>query len=338
MVPEAAPVGMMETTFLSHDGLRLLARHWSPKGEPKGLSVAIVHGVGEHSGRYDRLVEHLTSAGFHVHAFDLRGHGRSEGLRVHVNRWQDYRQDVAQYLKLVVEQTGGYPVFLYGHSLGVLIVLDYLIQTIPAVNLDDPSAHDRYNSHAPSVPTLHDAINRDATKNPIRAPSPSNSTGPSLDLLVGAILSGAPLQPVGVAQPLLVLAARWLSSLWPTFRLPLRVDPSALSRDEKVVADYRQDPLVEWQGTSRWGAEALATLERVRAQVRAISCPLLILHGESDRVSRAAGSRELFQGVSSDDKQLRIHPDGAHEPHNDFGYQQVLADVEQWLEEHRSAR
>ncbi len=71
-----------ETTgwFTAHDGLRLFERSWSPNGEPRAV-VAILHGGGEHSGRYGHVAERLTAAGYRVDAFDQRSHGRSERVR-----------------------------------------------------------------------------------------------------------------------------------------------------------------------------------------------------------------------------------------------------------------
>jgi len=85
----------------------------------------MVHGFGEHSDRYKTLVEGLVPHGYALYAFDLRGHGRSQGRRGHITSWEDYRQDVHTFLKMAQEQAGDIPLFLYGHSMGGLIVLDY---------------------------------------------------------------------------------------------------------------------------------------------------------------------------------------------------------------------
>jgi alpha-beta hydrolase superfamily lysophospholipase len=338
-----------ETTFLSHDGLALWARHWPSTGVTRRGSVAIVHGVAEHSGRYQHLADHLTRAGFDIHAFDLRGHGRSEGRRVHVDRWNDYLLDMDHFLahlrdhlsddhsddlSLAVPKT---PVVLYGHSLGALIVLDYLIQRNIAPG-DSESGPDpshlaaQATPHSPEIePSEKPLRSPQSAKSPIAGESgrPAENTR---SLLRGAIVSGVPLRPVAAARPHLILAARMLSRILPHFRLPLNVDPEGLSRDPEVVEAYRSDPLVETKGTTRWGMEALQAWKRVEARAGEITCPLLILHGEGDRISTAEGSRQLFADVNSRDKRLRIYTEGAHEPHNDLGSAEVLADVQVWLE------
>src|ERR1700690_1835475 len=71
------------------DGTPLHLRHWLPAGEPWATGL-IVHGIGEHSGRYLRTGRLLAEAGLDVYAFDLRGHGLSGGRCVYVRSWNDY--------------------------------------------------------------------------------------------------------------------------------------------------------------------------------------------------------------------------------------------------------
>ncbi|NJM98373.1 MAG: alpha/beta hydrolase [Phormidesmis sp. RL_2_1] len=94
----------------------------------KGV-LAIVHGLGEHSGRYCAVVRAMTAAGYAVFAFDNQGHGKSEGQRGHIDRWKDYRDNAKAFLQLVRQQEPTAPLFLMGHSLGGLIVLDYVLRS-----------------------------------------------------------------------------------------------------------------------------------------------------------------------------------------------------------------
>ncbi|NTU72037.1 MAG: alpha/beta hydrolase [Coriobacteriia bacterium] len=115
-----------EQHFEGSDGITLFRCVWEPQDDPTAL-VVLVHGVGEHCGRYGTVVGALTDAGIAVHAFDQRGHGRSDGVRVHIDRWTQYREDLRVFLGLVTDQHPGVPVVLYGHSMGSLVVLDYLV-------------------------------------------------------------------------------------------------------------------------------------------------------------------------------------------------------------------
>jgi alpha-beta hydrolase superfamily lysophospholipase len=84
--------------------------------------------VGEHSGRYANLVGPLVDDGYAVYVYDQRGHGRSPGPRVHIDRWAEYRDDLGAFLRLVGERAPGRPLVVYGHSMGSLVVLDYLLE------------------------------------------------------------------------------------------------------------------------------------------------------------------------------------------------------------------
>lgn len=115
-----------ESTFSGCGGLELYYQRWRPEGEPK-TALAIVHGFGEHSGRYGNVVDWFVPKGCAVYAFDLRGHGRSPGPRGYVSRWAVFREDVRVFLELMHEQEPEQAVFLLGHSMGGLIVLEYAL-------------------------------------------------------------------------------------------------------------------------------------------------------------------------------------------------------------------
>ncbi len=113
-------------TLRTADGTELQLSVWPAAG--RGW-VAVVHGYGEHSGRYEALARWLSARGWSVASCDLRGHGRSPGRRGHVRSFDDYLHDVAALYAFVAHQAGGQPVFLLGHSLGGLIALRYVQET-----------------------------------------------------------------------------------------------------------------------------------------------------------------------------------------------------------------
>ena len=82
----------------SADGTRLLVRRWSAANDP-WAQMLLVHGLAEHSGRYERTGGLLAKAGIDVTAFDLRGHGGSGGPRGDVEDWTDYLDDIADLLQ-----------------------------------------------------------------------------------------------------------------------------------------------------------------------------------------------------------------------------------------------
>jgi len=99
------------------DGLQLYAQGWQPETEPEGV-VCLVHGLGEHSGRYAHLAAFLNQAGYALLAFDLRGHGKSEGQRGHAPSYEALMEDVSHLLEEAAKRYPDRPRFLYGHSLG----------------------------------------------------------------------------------------------------------------------------------------------------------------------------------------------------------------------------
>jgi len=113
-------------TFSGYGGLELYYQRWRPEGEAKAV-LSIVHGFGEHSGRYGNVVDWFAPQGYAIYAFDLRGHGRSPGPRGYVNEWAEFREDVKAFLTFVREQEPAHPLFLLGHSMGGLIVLEYVL-------------------------------------------------------------------------------------------------------------------------------------------------------------------------------------------------------------------
>lgn len=109
-------------------GALLFSEAWNPESAPKAV-VALVHGVTEHCGRYSNLVQPMVDAGIAVHGFDLRGHGRSQGTRGHVDSWRDYTRDLERVLASIRKIHVSVPVFLFGHSLGSLIALAFAMES-----------------------------------------------------------------------------------------------------------------------------------------------------------------------------------------------------------------
>jgi alpha-beta hydrolase superfamily lysophospholipase len=110
----------------SEDGTRLHVQSWLPAGGVRA-GVAIVHGWSDHGGRYGNVVEHLLPHGYAVYALDLRGHGLSDGQRGHIGAWDEYRQDVHTLVTRLEREQSGAPLFLMGHSMGGLTVMEYAI-------------------------------------------------------------------------------------------------------------------------------------------------------------------------------------------------------------------
>jgi alpha-beta hydrolase superfamily lysophospholipase len=111
-------------------GGSLFARGWRPDGYPAG-TVCIVHGLGEHSGRYDRLAGYLCGLGFSVAALDQRGHGRSGGARGDLPPYATLLDDIDRLLGEARSRWPGVPLFLYGHSMGGNLVINHALKRSP---------------------------------------------------------------------------------------------------------------------------------------------------------------------------------------------------------------
>ena len=124
MLRNAAKIRHGEGTFAGRGGVPIYHQSWLP--EPPAHSVLlIVHGYGEHSGRYGNVIDYFVPRGFAVCALDHRGHGRSGGERVYVERFEDYVDDLRTFFGIVRAQEPSLPIYLLGHSMGSFIAIAY---------------------------------------------------------------------------------------------------------------------------------------------------------------------------------------------------------------------
>jgi acylglycerol lipase len=100
---------------------------WLPDGEVKAV-LLVVHGLGEHCGRYMNVVNEFVPQGYALYGLDHFGHGKSDGGREMVESFDDYLGPLSTYSKMVKEWQPGKPVFLLGHSMGGLIALNHLLE------------------------------------------------------------------------------------------------------------------------------------------------------------------------------------------------------------------
>ena len=256
---------------------------WLPDSEPRAI-LLVVHGLAEHCGRYMNVVNYFVPRGYAVYGVDQLGHGKSDGHRVYVEKFDDYIVTSKTFFDLVHEWQPGKPIFLLGHSLGGLIGVIYLLD------------HQKE--------------------------------------LSGAIISGPLTKVPENTSPTTIMVGKLLSVLLPKFGL-LLIEAEGVSKDPQVVQAYVSDPLV-YRGkiTARVGAELLKTMQQATEQASKIELPIIILQGSADRIVDPNGARMLYDTVSSTDKTLKIYDGFYHEVFNEPERDQVLRDVEVWLEAH----
>lgn len=125
-------VAREELELIAPDGQRLFACEWRADTDaPRRGVVCIVHGMGEHSGRYGHIAAAFAAAGYAVLAHDQRGHGRTAGKRGHTPSYEALLDDVGLLLRLAEQRYPGLPRFLYGHSMGGNVVLGFVLRKQP---------------------------------------------------------------------------------------------------------------------------------------------------------------------------------------------------------------
>jgi acylglycerol lipase len=110
-----------------NDDVTFYMQGWEPQGKPKAI-ICLIHGLGEHTGRYAHVGKVLNDAGYTLFGFDLRGHGQTGGTRGHIPSLDIALQDIHQFVEFQKQNFPNIPIFLYGHSLGGLFALAYTIQ------------------------------------------------------------------------------------------------------------------------------------------------------------------------------------------------------------------
>ncbi len=146
-------------TLKTADGLDLYLRRWETEGVPHQWTFVVVHGLGEHGGRYQHLAEWFTPRGATVYAMDHRGHGRSRGQRGHAPSLQALLDDLDTVVTRARRESGG-PLVLIGHSFGGLLAIAYA--------LDRP---DRLDNAIFSAPALVARVPKVLSHDPAIAPA-----------------------------------------------------------------------------------------------------------------------------------------------------------------------
>jgi alpha-beta hydrolase superfamily lysophospholipase len=117
---------------VNRKGNRQTRRQWLTEGPPRAL-VLLIHGIAEHSGRYEAVGAQFAAAGIGAVAIDQRGHGTTEGTKGHVESFEGFLDDVEDQIAQL--RSAGVPVILLGHSMGGLIATAYAVSDRPSPDL-----------------------------------------------------------------------------------------------------------------------------------------------------------------------------------------------------------
>jgi alpha-beta hydrolase superfamily lysophospholipase len=116
---------MMKPSFTLKTSDAVALQYYEQSVENPKAVICLVHGMGEHCGRYGHVADFFNSRGFSVMGFDQRGHGRSEGKRGHTPSYGLLMESVGMLVKTTSKKYPGVPLILYGHSMGGNLVLNY---------------------------------------------------------------------------------------------------------------------------------------------------------------------------------------------------------------------
>lgn len=291
----------METhSFIDAHGVEVFSNWWLIES-PTAI-VAISHGASEHSGRYGRFAQALNNAGYAVVAIDHRGHGLTSAGADRAIMGAGGGQAVVDDLHELIDNTrssidADLPVYLFGHSLGSLMALAYLIEHSEGL------AGGILCGFAADLDGVAD---------------------------LGALLAGFDSPELRDESAAAILAANNAP-----FE-PARTPYDWLSRDEAEVDLYAADPLCGDAHPLTFGylIDVFDLVAPLVDQLADITCPVMVIAGGQDpaaglgefaRIAAAALGRA---GVTTD---LTVYEDARHELLNEFNRDEVTADILEWL-------
>lgn len=271
--------------------------------QPALTRLAILHGYGDHAGRFVHFMRWMAERGVDCHAIDLRGHGHSTGRRAYVNRWEEYIEDLTAFLateELTTTSTasgasgasgaggaGGAgaaaPLFVLGHSHGGLVVAAAAIAG---------------RLHCRGVIL----------------------TSPYLDLKM----------PVPLGKRIAGAIGAWL---FPSLAIRSGVSDQPLSRDPQMIADTQADPLCLGIATPRWFKTATAAQAQVRHRANDFKLPLLMLLAGQDTIADPLASQAFFDHCGSKDKTIKHYAEFRHEILRELGREKAFEEILEWIRE-----
>ncbi|MCY7314093.1 MAG: alpha/beta hydrolase [Rubrivivax sp.] len=281
------------TPLHTPDGVALHLQHWPAPGAARGW-VQIVHGLGEHIGRYADVAAALNAQRWHVIGHDHRGHGRSGGPRGGLPQPDALLADVAQvhdhaqmHQQRQLQPAALGAQVLLGHSLGGLVAARFVAESLAA------------------------------------APAPWARRFDALAL-------SSPALDIGM-RPLQKLLLALLGGLAPQLRLGNCLKPAWISRDPAVVQAYTADPLVHDRVTPALVRFMLDAGTAVQAAAPRWAVPTLLMWAGADRCVLAAGSATFAAAAPPSAVTAQAWPGLAHEIFNEPERQQLLARLTDWL-------
>lgn len=302
---------LQPTTFLSFDGKELHV-HLSQVDDAK-CNVIFIHGMADHSGRYDHVAHAFEAKRIGFYSYDQRGHGKSLGTTDTVgfvtekNGWDVFRRDVVTFIDWVKQHTDA-PVFLMGHSMGALVALN-------------TAQHFELGIQGLVLSAL-----------PANQPLLSE---------IGHVVSGLHAGILGGKSKGRLQNFLTFSSYNKAFK-PNRTDFDWISRDEAMVDAYVEDPKCGEVMTASFFRELAKGVKDVYGHLKAdhwsTVCPMYLIAGGIDPV--VEGEKGFTKTLTSfrpvaDRIESKLYPGGRHEILNEINRDEVFSDILTWILKHR---
>ncbi|SFS53481.1 alpha/beta hydrolase [Marininema halotolerans] len=300
-------------TFTTHDGENIFVHKWLPEGEVKG-TVQIAHGMAEHAARYQPFAEALTQAGYRVFANDHRGHGQTASTQERLGHfadedgWMRTITDMYELTKEIKREFPDEPIVLFGHSMGSFLARRYV---------------QLYGEEVQGLIL--------------------SGTGTDQGFLsfLGLTLAKLQRRVKGKRARSKLLDRLSFGKFNQSFQ-PIRTSFDWLSRDEKEVDKYIEDPMCGQIATTQFFCDMIAgvkELDRVE-QLRKIPnhLPIYLFSGEKDPVgAEGKGVKKvahLLRLAGNMQVNVKIYEEGRHEMLNEMNKAEVYQDVIAWLDQY----
>ena len=241
--------------------------------------IILVHGLGEHIRRYTGWADLFNKEKIGFTGVDLPGHGSSDGKRGHIKSYALMDEMIDILINECRKTFPGIPLFVYGHSLGGGIVLDYLVRKDPEIR-----------GAIVTSPWLKLSFEPDKSKVKLAG-------------IIRNILPGL-IQPSGLVF-------------------------EHISHDNKVVDNYKNDPLVHGKISVSLFYDAMRSATNALQNASRLKIPLLLIHGNDDKICSPEGSREFASKTTL--AEFRIWEEGYHELHNELFKKEVFDYIMNWI-------
>lgn len=284
--------------FQTEDGLNIHVKTWpAASDKPLKAKILISHGFGENTDDYDDYLPDIAKEGYEICVFDQRGFGQTAQGKKDYGISNEYYvfEDLNALVKSLIEDSV-VPVFLYGHSMGGAITLNYMIK---GKYRDEISG---YITSAPMI-EVHSA-----------------TSGKGLNKLL---------------NPFLGLAAK----LMPKYKRVAQIDAKNLTHDEEKVRAKAPQMARRNLTSTELMNDAISRGKRLTSSVfvgKAVDKPLLVLHGNADKVCAITGTRKFYSLLKIKDKTMLEYDGMFHELHEEDKERRdkVRGDVVKWLDDH----